>query len=586
MGGVRPLWLAGCAVLLLAVCGVAGASATNSSDREHRVPYTDLELVLDGHSTRAVAPGTALGVHPASAAPTTPAGPVVPTEGAAARSGLGFAAAVTSLAVRGEMPAASATADVAAWSTARVEIRHLQGTRKAELGSVVNTLQAIAHSGGLTPARLPELILTLQRNTQWWSSGPLLTYAQRVGFPGSNLVWEYYPGQGIQIQWLGTFGAANGFYDQHDGTDLAGLLSEALSLAVARGGGIAWEYDFAFDGGRPPWVSAITQGTAIEALVSAAGLLHDTAYLTDAHEALGIFNAPPPVGVEQTAQGGSWYLIYSFAPHDYVINAFIQALIGLYDLAYAGDPAAQQAFQRGNSAAELALPGYNTGAWSMYDQYGESTLSYHELLTGFLRTLCKQESSTATQSLWVLGAPAPSASTGSSGTSAGTGTSGTNGTGGTAAGQTGPSGASGTSGSSGTTGSSGASGPSGPTGASGSSGSSGTTGATGPAAVYCETAVAFTAELKQPPKITIPPPRRLRVHHLAKLSFTLSKVSNVSFAVTFNGTSTTVASNFVPHGTHYFVWRPSRAGTYTITLDATDLAGNRGSQTASVTVAG
>ena len=50
---------------------------------------------------------------------------------------------------------------------------------------------------------------------------------------------------------------------------MAALLDEALGLAAVRGGGIAWEYDFRFDGGSPPWVSAITEGTAVEALASA-----------------------------------------------------------------------------------------------------------------------------------------------------------------------------------------------------------------------------------------------------------------------------------------------------------------------------
>ena len=63
-----------------------------------------------------------------------------------------------------------------------------------------------------------------------------------MSFAGSQLVWQYYPGQGIQIQWLGTFGKANGLFQQ-DGRDdeLRALLDEALGLAAARAGGIAWE---------------------------------------------------------------------------------------------------------------------------------------------------------------------------------------------------------------------------------------------------------------------------------------------------------------------------------------------------------
>ena len=56
-------------------------------------------------------------------------------------------------------------------------------------------------------------------------------------FAGSQLVWQYYPGQGIQVQWLGTFGRANGLFQQtgHD-DELRALLDEALGLASARAG--------------------------------------------------------------------------------------------------------------------------------------------------------------------------------------------------------------------------------------------------------------------------------------------------------------------------------------------------------------
>jgi hypothetical protein len=233
-------------------------------------------------------------------------------------------------------------------------------------------------------------MLTLARNRQWWTTGPLLAADQRVGFAGSGLVWEYYPGQGIEIQWLGTFGAANGLYDDHSYDALEALLNQAVSLAALRGGGIAWEYDFSFDGGAPPWVSAITEGTAVEALAAAGTALQLPAYLADAHQALGIFSVGAAGRDPLADRAGARYLIYSFAPHEYVINAFIQSLVGLFDLASTGDTLAASLFRAGDAQARLDVPRYNTGYWSLYDQYSESTLSYHELLTGFLVNLCSQ----------------------------------------------------------------------------------------------------------------------------------------------------------------------------------------------------
>jgi hypothetical protein len=556
--------------------------------------------VLDDGRLSAEPLGTNLGARTATASPTPPTSPAAPAGGAAASRGLSFVRALAQLAQRGEIPAASAASFTTAWTSAQKSERHLSGTRHRELGAVLATLRAIARSGALTPGRLPALMLTVQRNQQWWTSAPIVAANQRVGFPGSSLVWEFYPGQGLEIQWLGTFGAADGFYDDHETTNLADLIDEALSLSVPRAGGIAWEYDFSFDGGSPPWVSAITEGTAVEALTGAATMLHDSVYLTDAHDALGLFQAKPPLGIESPMSAGAWYLIYSFAPRERVINAFIQSLIGLYDLAYQGDSLAQQLFTRGNDEARLALPGYNTGHWSLYDQFGESDLSYHELLTGFLQTLCSQTRATTTQALWVLGsatraAPSTGASgtggtlaggssgaSGATGTSGGTGTSGATGT----SGGTGTTGTSGATGSTGTSGTSGSTGTSGTSGTSGSTGTSGTTGTTtNPNQIYCATAAAFRTDLKQPPQLVMRPVRGARARRVSDIRFTLSKISNVSLSATHDGKTSYYGTLQLGHGAHTFTWRPSKPGGWTIAITAVDLAGNRGGQSQSVSVA-
>ena len=48
------------------------------------------------------------------------------------------------------------------------------------------------------------------------------------------------------------------------------MLDELLPLAAERAGGLAWEYYFSFGGGRPPWVSGLAQGTAVQALARSA----------------------------------------------------------------------------------------------------------------------------------------------------------------------------------------------------------------------------------------------------------------------------------------------------------------------------
>ncbi len=74
-----------------------------------------------------------------------------------------------------------------------------------------------------------------------------------------------------------------------------------------------------------------------------------------------------------------------------ILNGFIQALVGLYDYtSITKDLLGLQLFEAGDAQARAEVPHYDTGAWSLYDQYGESSLNYHELLTEFLQHLCER----------------------------------------------------------------------------------------------------------------------------------------------------------------------------------------------------
>lgn len=324
-----------------------------------------------------------------------PIGPVrAPTARASARKPAVDRNVRTELARLRRTHAISAPDDrryLASFNAALGTAGRLRGTRALELESVIQNLHAIAASGQLTPSRLPVLFLTLDRNRQWWTTGPLLASGQRVEFTGSELVWQYYPGQGVELQELGSFGKADGLYTAGplDYPRMRHLLAELIPLAAKRAGGIAWEYYFQFDGGVPPWTSAMSQATALEALTRGAKAFADISYLNIARQALSIFSVRPPLGVSVGASHGAWYLLYSFAPGATVVNGFLQTLIGLYDFAHAsGDPKAVRLFAAGDAEARFAVPRYDTGAWSLYQPGQEDDLSYHELVTGFLHQLC------------------------------------------------------------------------------------------------------------------------------------------------------------------------------------------------------
>ncbi len=271
-------------------------------------------------------------------------------------------------------------------------MERLHGARRLQLRSVVSDVDDIAERGLLTASRVPLLTATLERNRQWWTRGPLLAVGRRVRFSSSELVWQHYSGEGLQVQWLGTFGKANGLWKTHGhDTELRALLDESLALASRRAGGIAFEEPFPFDGGRALWVSGLTQGTALSALSRAAVRLGDPAYFGAARAALGIFRTPPPAGVAQKTDAGTHYLQYSFAPKLHILNGFVQSLNGLHDFAgLANDDEGRALFAAGEAELRSSLSSFDTGGWSRYSQLRDSDLHYHELLRDFLKGLCSR----------------------------------------------------------------------------------------------------------------------------------------------------------------------------------------------------
>jgi D-glucuronyl C5-epimerase C-terminus len=380
--------------------------------------------------------------------------------------------------------------------------RRLSGVRETIMRSVVATVDDIAARRQLIPSRLHPLWLTMERNLEWWREGPLLASGRRVEFEGSELVWQYYPGSGLQLQMLGNFGKLNGLWGGRENDRLAFMLDELLPLAAERAGGLAWEYYFRFGGGRPPWVSGLAQGTAVQALARSARRLGRQAdVLPVAQRALTIFEAPTPQGVRVPAEQGNHYAIYSFAPDLRVLNGFIQSLVGLYDYArLSGDPRGTALFEAAEPQARHEVPQYDTGAWSLYSRGSsthESSLSYHDLLQGFLENLCERTDRE----------------------------------------------------------------------------------------VYCTTAENFVAYKSQPPAVAVTP-RRLRGGKPGRVTFELSKISNVTLKIT-RGTKVVEARPFgtVGHGKRTFGWDvPRRRGDYTVQLDVRDLAGNPASAQAVVTV--
>jgi D-glucuronyl C5-epimerase C-terminus len=468
---------------------------------------------------------------------------------AATTHGPTVTAALAALLHSGALPEATYRRDYAIYTAAKRSLGRLSGTRREELGAVLANVQAMAAAGALTASRQGVIFLTLEKNQYWWTTRPLLSGTVRVSFPPSKLVWEHYPGQGIEIQWLATFGEGNGFYlSGHENANLRQLVEEVIPLGTQRAGGLAWEYMFRFDGGLPPWTSGLSQGTALQVLSRAWSRLKEPAYLTAAQQALGIFRQAPPQGVRVATSAGANYAEYSYAPSDRILNGFVQAVVGLYDYtSITKDPAGLKLFEEGDAEARAQVPRFDTGAWSLYDQYGESDLNYHELLTEFLQHLCERTRKGPPIAATPAPAPGP--------TPTSTATTPVN-PGGTP-----------------------------PAAAARAHAAAGAT-ATPIAgdAIYCTTAQRFTADLRTPPAVALLS-TRLRGGTRAGVQISLSKIATVGMIVR-QGTKVVWTNRAtVAAGKPKLLWvTPAKGGSFTVTLTASDLAGNFATAGGAITV--
>ncbi|MFM9164441.1 MAG: D-glucuronyl C5-epimerase family protein [Solirubrobacterales bacterium] len=362
---------------LVAVAILAGASQADAA----RV----LEVGPDGRATVRVDPAIPAESPVERPRPVPPGDlPAAPLAAAAGASRL--EAAVNAAAASGAIGAATRSEYLSVVARARATARRLGGSRRSAINAVIANFSRMS----LSPSRLRPAIETVRRNAQWFGSHGAGGWGGRVTFKDSWLVWQFYPGQGLQVQWLGSFGRLNGLYlSKSRDSKIREMAREMAGMAVERAGGVAWEYMFQFGGGRPPWVSAISQGTALQALSRAGHELGDREFLRVADRALGIFRTAPPTGIRVRTSRGSHYLAYSYAPGQRIYNQFFQGLIGLHTYAkIADDGGARRLFLEGERQARVEVRQSDTGSWSLYQPGEYSTLEYHKLLRDFVRGLC------------------------------------------------------------------------------------------------------------------------------------------------------------------------------------------------------
>src|SRR5919198_4968998 len=198
-------------------------------------------------------------------------------------------------------------------------------------------------------------------NTKWFASHWDRKAGTDVVDYSDGTWYRAFPGIGFQFHPLGNFGKLNSFVTAKNSARAEQLAQALMARSVFRFGGLAWEYYFRFEGGRPPWVSGMAQAVAAQALSRAGSLLADPTLTSASQRA---YRTVP--SLTRSVSTGPWIRIYAFS-NETVLNAQLQTILSLQDYATAtGDQAATSLSAQLQAAAVGLLPRFDTGYWSLY----------------------------------------------------------------------------------------------------------------------------------------------------------------------------------------------------------------------------
>lgn len=317
----------------------------------------------------------------------------VPAQSASA---LTVNAAIQKLESAGTIDPIKAAAARKSYSEARSVRKRVSGDRRAAMTFQIRTVESMARSNRITWDRVTPLFDTLQNNADWFrTNGPAAAGTDRRFDDTDRIIFQYFAGMGWEFHPLSNFAKLNAVWTVKSAAarrSLPTFAQELIQWSVNRGGAMTWEYYFPFSGSKAPFISSISQGTAIQSLARVGDVTKDASITAAATAGAKAFGINAPVGLKIVRDEGFHYIGYSGNRHTIILNMFLQALDGLHDYSiYTNDQAAWELYREGLKAARRETVSSDTGAWSLYSLGGpESPLSYHQLVIGFLAKLCTE----------------------------------------------------------------------------------------------------------------------------------------------------------------------------------------------------
>lgn len=276
-----------------------------------------------------------------------------------------------------------------------LDFQKLEKTPGADWQNMASGIKSLASRDALS-ARAPMLIHSL-RVFALKGDRPI---GERVK-SGRAAVVQRYAGSGWQVMPLASASRVNALAGGSFRTPTTVRAAEELqALLVDDGSSARFEYLFPWLGGKPGWISGMTQSVLACAFARMFERTGDRVWQQRADRALAPLWSRPPRGVSLEKKDSLQVLLYPWKTKFNVMNAQLWATWALWEVSQnLPGPNYRMRYEQAARFSLLSMPSWVSGEnWTLYASGSDrlsgkpASKSYHQLSVQALRRLCADDS--------------------------------------------------------------------------------------------------------------------------------------------------------------------------------------------------
>ncbi len=250
------------------------------------------------------------------------------------------------------------------------------------LKDIENTLRRFDKVRG-SDAAMRQLLDALKADIEYMKLCRKPELFERFAPAGVQVPLVYITNQGFNVHAISAMNlATEALLYRNDWDEFRRIMDWMLRYMERKGNASFFNFYFAWEKASIPWNSSFSQGIAAGYYALAYKRFNEPKYYEAASSLVNSFLIPQEEGgfVLETAHG-PFYLEYSNAPDDLVLNGFMLSLKGLAMYhSLIGDEVSGKVLTEGVETLRRMLPYYERGNWSLYSpKHGKATETYHRL---------------------------------------------------------------------------------------------------------------------------------------------------------------------------------------------------------------